>query len=92
MLPIKKKNGVEFSVEDLLTWTNLRAMMENSGLGGKYSDLFNLTLHELMKHIGLYLLQALSPSPQVDIKKTPRPKIPWTAMILSITLLEENQH
>ena len=25
-------------------------------------------LHELMKHIGFYLLQGLSPSPQVEIK------------------------
>lgn len=46
----------------------MRAMMENSGLGGKYSDFSNFTLNELMRHIGLYLLQGLSPSPQVEMK------------------------
>ena len=67
-LPIKKRQGSDFSMEDLLSWTNMRAMMENSGLGGKYSDFKNFTLFELMSHIGLYLLQGLSPSPQVEMK------------------------
>ena len=38
------------------------------GVGGKYHDFQSFTLPELMQHIGLYLLEALSPSPQVDIK------------------------
>ena len=43
--------------------------MENAGgLGGKYEDFVNFSTDELMKHIGIYLLQALSPSPQVEMK------------------------
>ena len=43
--------------------------MENAGgLGGKYKNFENFTTNELMRHIGLYLLQALSPSPQVEMK------------------------
>ena len=38
------------------------------GVGGKYHDFQSFTLPELMQHIGLYLLQALSPSPQIDMK------------------------
>ena len=43
-------------------------MMENGGLGGKYKYFRIFSLHELMKHIGLYLLQGFSPSPQVELK------------------------
>ena len=42
--------------------------MQNAGLGGKYSDFKDFTLDELMKHTSLYLLQGLSPSPQIEIK------------------------
>ena len=69
-VPIKNttRNQV-FSIENCLAWTNMKAMMENAGsLGGKYKDFENFTLPELMRHIGLYLVQALSPSPQVEMK------------------------
>jgi hypothetical protein len=52
----------------LNTWANLRAMMENASLGGKYNNFENFSYDELMKHIGLYLLQAFPPSPQVEMK------------------------
>ena len=42
--------------------------MQNAGLGGKYNNFFDFTLDELAKHIGLYLLQGLSPYPQVEMK------------------------
>jgi hypothetical protein len=68
-LPIFNEGRVkEYSMENALTWTNARATMENAGLGGKYSDFTPFNLPELMQHIGLYLLQALSPSPQVEMK------------------------
>ena len=68
-LHIKNKVvGVPYSMEHALSWTNLHAMMENGGLGGKYKDFRKISLHELMKHIGLYFLQGLSPSPLVELK------------------------
>jgi hypothetical protein len=36
--------------------------------GGKYNDFEPFTLDEFQRHIGLYLVQALSPSPQVEMK------------------------
>ena len=65
----KSKNDSAFSMENLNKWTNVRALIENAGgLGGKYDCFENFTTVELMRHIGLYLLQALSPSPQVEMK------------------------
>ena len=68
-VPQKNNNNNDiFSIEKMNTWTNTRAMMENASLGGKYSDFVPFSVSEIKKHIGLYLLQALSPSPQVEMK------------------------
>ena len=72
-LPIKNKRGgnsnsMQFSMESCLSWTNTKARIQNAGLGGMYSDYVDFTLDELMKHTALYLLQGLSPSPQVEMK------------------------
>ena len=68
-VPIKDGgNQQHFSMEKVLSWTNMRAWVDNASLGGKYKDFTNFTLDELMKHIGLYLFQGLSPSPQVEMK------------------------
>ena len=37
-------------------------------LGGKYKDFINFDINDFKRHLGLYLLQALSPSPQIDMK------------------------
>ena len=59
-----QNNEVAYSMEHSLEWTNARASQE-----AKYRKEFkNFQLEELMQHVGLYLLQALSPSPQVKMK------------------------
>ena len=65
-----------FSMEKVLSWTNLRALIDNASLGGKYKDFTNFTLDEIMRHVGLYLLQGLSPSPQIEMKFTPQHEDP----------------
>jgi len=65
-----------FSMEKVLPWTNLRALIDNANLGGKYKDFTKFTLDEIMRHIGLYLLQGLSPSPQIEMKFTLQHKNP----------------
>ena len=73
-LPIKnlRRGGgagmLPFSMESCLSWTNTKARMLNAGLGGKYNDYVDFTLDELMQHTALYLVQGLSPSPQVAMK------------------------
>ena len=69
-LPISnnEKGVTTYSMQNALMWTNMRATMEAAGIGGKYSDFKSFTLPELMQHIGLYLLQALSPCPQIEMK------------------------
>mmetsp|Transcript_43733 Transcript_43733/g.64212 ORF Transcript_43733/g.64212 Transcript_43733/m.64212 type:complete len:448 (-) Transcript_43733:705-2048(-) len=69
MLNVRRKDKeTTCTLEDLLEWTNLRALKENAGLGRKYKEWQPFTLDGLMKHIGLYLFQGLSPSPQVEMK------------------------
>ena len=74
-LPIRNKRGMTnayasnaFTMENVLSWTNTKAQMQNAGLGGKYKDFTNFTLAELLRHFGLYLFQGLSPSPQIEMK------------------------
>ena len=69
-LPVSNRDigSGSYSLQHCLMWTNTRATLESAGIGGKYSDFTSFSLPELMQHIGLYLLQALSPSPQVDMK------------------------
>lgn len=74
-LPIRNKRGVTnayasnaFSMENVLSWTNTKAQMQNAGLGGKYPDFKFFSIDELLRHFGLYLFQGLSPSPQVEMK------------------------
>ena len=74
-MPLRSR-GDTFSVEKLLSWTNMRALLDNASLGGKYSDFNNFSLDELMKHIGFYLFQGLSPSPQVEMKFHPQTEDP----------------
>ena len=48
---------------------NVKAMIANSGKrGGKYADFMDFTTCELMSHLSLYLLHAISPSPRLDMK------------------------
>ena len=55
-------------MENYLSWTNTRAMMENANIAVKYGDFTNFYLNELMKHTGPYLFQAFYSSPQVKMK------------------------
>ena len=54
-------------MEKCFSWTNTRAMTEKANIGDKYVNFTIFTLNELMKHTGLYLFQALSTSPQIEI-------------------------
>ena len=57
-----------FCVSSLCSWTNTKAVMSNAALGGKYNDYANFSMNELMQHIGVYFLHALSPSPRIEMK------------------------
>ena len=72
-LPIRNgRKTNHFSMEKVLSWTNMRACVENASLGGKYNDFVNFTLDELLKHTAIYLFQGLSPSPQIEMKFHPQ--------------------
>ena len=56
-------------VDTWTSYTNTKAMMSNAGEEGKsYPDFIPFTCAELRKHIGLFMLQGISPSPQISMK------------------------
>ena len=72
LMPIRRKrqdNSNNVSVEDLTTWTNMKALLCNVGKGGgSYSRFVAFTIPDVAKHLGLYILNEISPTPQVEFK------------------------
>ena len=53
-------------------------MLSNAGSGGSiYKDFTPFSTFELMKHIGLYFLNGVSPSPRVEMKMRPQSLDPF---------------
>ena len=51
------------------TFTNTKALLANAGCeGGIYPDFFPFTPFELRKHIAVYFVNGLAPSPKVAMK------------------------
>ena len=71
-LPLNRKNNTHpkvVTMEDLTTWTNTKAMLCNAGVGGgMYKDFKPFTIAETRAQLAVYLLQGLSPSPQLEMK------------------------
>ena len=50
-------------------YTNTKALLANAGQIGKpYPDYKNFSCEELRKHIGIYILHGIAPSPQLQLK------------------------
>ena len=62
-----------FTIGEWTRFTNLKALLSNAGTGGTvYKDFVPFTTFELMKHIGIYFLNGVSPSPRVEMKMQPQ--------------------
>ena len=62
------KNGVT-SIADFTSSTNKKAYMYNAGSGGtQYPDFKEFSVDEIMHHLGVYILNGISLSPQVEIQ------------------------
>jgi Transposase IS4/SAP domain len=76
LLPEKKKRTDPRSMVSIAEWTtysNTKALLLNAGQPGYlYPDWKPFTVTEIKKFIGLYILQGLSPSPQVKMKFKPQ--------------------
>ena len=63
---LKSTNGA-FTIGEWAKFTHLKAQLCNYGKGGSsYRDYTQFTLHDVMKHIGVYFINGVSPSPQVE--------------------------
>ena len=55
--------------DDLIGFLNIKAIILGAGKrGGKYKDYVEFNQQELMAHLAVYFLHAISPSPQVEMK------------------------
>ena len=53
----------------ITSWTNKKAYLYNAGEGGTNYEYFQkFSVEEVMRHFGLYMLNGVSPSPQVENK------------------------
>ena len=57
------------SVAQLTTWTNTKAVLYNEVDGGvQYPSFEAFYVYDIMQHIGVYMNNGLSPSPQASYK------------------------
>ena len=60
--PREKTNNCHISIHNLTSWTNMKAWLT------KGSQIKNFEINEVMAHLGLYILNGIAPSPQVEMK------------------------
>ena len=80
LLPLKKNvHGKKeyLSFTQICKWTNLKASLsgagdEEGGNSNPYPDFKPFTPSEIRKHVGIYVLQGLNPSPRVEWKFAPQ--------------------
>lgn len=75
LLPLKKKTGDSpstVSIDEWTSYTNLWAILMNAGSSIYSGEFKPFTPQELRRFIALYILQGLSPSPQVKMKFAPQ--------------------
>ena len=66
---VKDTHPKAVTMDDMTACLNVKAMIANAGKrGGKYADFIDITKCELMSHLSLYLLHAISPPPRLDMK------------------------
>ena len=56
-----------FSIELITKWTNSKAIMNGAG-DTTYKDFKAFTREEIRRHLGIYILQGVAPSPKVEFK------------------------
>ena len=80
LLPLKRQPGDPASLVTIGDWTmltNKKAMLANAGVpGGVYHDWKPFSPVEVRQFIALYILQGLSPSPQIKMKFQPHNEDP----------------
>ena len=65
----RKTHPKAATCDDLTGELNIKAMVLGSGkIGGKYKGFVDFNKQELMAHLAIYFLHAISPSPQVGMK------------------------
>ena len=65
----RQDNNGFTSIADFTSFKNKKAYLYNAGSGGtQYLDFKELSVDEIIQHLGVYILNGLSLSPQVKMK------------------------
>ena len=73
----RQDNPNVITLDDLTSWTNKKAYLANAGKGGSnYKSWKPFSVSEIQKHLGLFIINGLSPSPQVAMKLNSQDKDP----------------
>ena len=65
----RQYNNWVTSIADFTSFTNKKAYLYNAGSGGnQYPNFKEFSVDEIMQHIGVYILNSLSLSPQGEMK------------------------
>jgi hypothetical protein len=75
LLPLQKKAGASpstVSIDEWTSYTNLRAILMNAGSSIYAGQFKPFTPQEIRRFLALYILQGLSPSPQIKMKFVPQ--------------------
>ena len=64
-----KHSKTEISLDDMCTWTYDKSCMANAGKGGSiYQNFTKFSVDEIQQHLGIYFLNGLMPSPNIENK------------------------
>ena len=64
----RQDKNVVTSIADFTSFTNKKAYLYNAGSGGtQYPEFKEFYVDEIMQHLGVYIINGLSPSPQVEM-------------------------
>lgn len=71
-MPVRRKRQDHpevLSIENFTTWTNQKGYLSNAGPGGSiYHKWKPFSVEEIQQHLGTYILNGLSPAPQIQMK------------------------
>ena len=85
--PYSRKGEYFISISQITKWTNMKEILENAGTNC-YKDFKEpFTPDEIQAHLGLCLLNGLSPSPRVEWLLNPQNKIQSMGKTLFIIAL-----
>ena len=79
------------TTDEFPSWTNIKAMKLNAGIGGgNYKNFVKFTNEEIALHLGLSFLHSISLSPQIELKFKSKKEDPVNGSNLCMDVYSSN--